>query len=316
MRDNDTPKVGIVLLAYNQGRYVSDMINSLKGQSFQDFEVFLVDDGSNDGVTPKILNELKYEKIKKKVIDRQNIGNAKRRKQLYRIVKNEYIVDLSADDILAPEFLEKTVDFLEKHKSYGAVSTNIRFFKGSPKKYYYEQKYDDGLMNLGCILARNQILGSSLMRNEALKETDLSGGFVRYQDWDRWISMMEKGWKIGLVPEPLFYYRQLSSSLSHSASIDDELTFRKLLLKKHDNSYRKYYKEVIVDMEYAFLEMKESKDWLDGEYHRLTTENNRLRDEKKKTAQENANLLEELNELRNSRVVKMWLKIKRITESK
>ena len=312
MRDKQKPKVGVALLAYNQGKYIDEMIDSLKKQTFQDFEVFLSDDGSTDGFTPEKIKTLTYAKIRRKIIDNKNLGNAERRKRLYKIIDNEYIIDLSADDVLDPKFLERSVEFLDHNKDYGAVSTNLRMFETDIADYYYEHHFDMKKMILPYELARNYVLGSSLMRREALSATDLSGGFTRYQDWDRWISMLEKGWKIGLVDEPLFYYRQVKSSLSHSASIDDELEIRGRLLKKHAKSYRKYYKDVILDMEHAFLEMKEGKDWLDGQYHWLTKENEELR----KKLQDYDGLIEEANGIKEKnnkneqpRLTNIWKRV-------
>lgn len=267
--------VGVFMPAYNHGEYVEEAIQSLKAQTFQDFVVHIVDDGSNDGKTPKKLKAVKYDKAKL-FLNSDNKGVAFRARQHFKMLNTKYVLVLCADDLLAPEFLEKTVNFLEKHVDYGAVSVNIKFFENSINECYAEQKFNAELMKLPIVLARNQILGSSLMRKQALDETDLSGGFVRYQDWDRWISMMEAGWKIGLVSEFLFFYRQLPNSLSHSASLNDEFEIRKKLLKKHAKSYEKYYNEVILNMEYAFLEMQEGKNWLDGQYKILNREIGRL----------------------------------------
>ena len=276
---NKKPRVGIALLAYNQGKYVDDAIDSLKKQTFQDFEVFLIDDGSDDGFTAEKLEDVAYDKITKKYLYKENVGNAVRRAGMYKKIDNEFILDMSADDILEPAFLEKTVGFLNDNEKYGAVSTNIKLFVSRPEDFYAQKCFDASLMNLQHVLARNQILGSSLMRKKALDETDLSGGFTRYQDWDRWISMMEVGWKIGLVPEFLFDYRQVKTSLSHSASVEDELKIRKKLLKKHAASYQKYYEDVIIEMESAFLELLEGKNWLDEQYNGLKKEVEQLSSE-------------------------------------
>ena len=90
---------------------------------------------------------------------------------------------------------------------------------------------------------------------------------------------MEVGWKIGLVPEFLFDYRQVKTSLSHSASVEDELKIRKKLLKKHAASYQKYYEDVIIEMESAFLELLEGKNWLDEQYNGLKKEVEQLSSE-------------------------------------
>ncbi|MBQ3293315.1 glycosyltransferase family 2 protein [Candidatus Saccharibacteria bacterium] len=304
MKNEKVPKVGISLLAYNQGKFVDEAIESLKKQTFQDFEVFLADDGSDDGFTREKLEEVEYDKITQKFLHKENIGNAKRRAQQYKIMKNEYILDMSADDVLASEFLEKTVKFLEENDEYGAVSVDIKLFDKQIEDCYAEKKFDAKTMKLNYMLARNQVLGSSLMRKAALDKTDLSGGFTRYQDWDRWISMLEAGWKIGLVPEFLFYYRQVPSSLSHSASVADEMEIREKLLKKHAKSYEKYYKDVILNMEQAFLEVQEGKNWLEGQYFNLNKEVDRLN----KVISELATQITELKQKRLKAKVKRFLK--------
>lgn len=278
------PIVGIFMPAYNQGHFIDDAIDSLKKQTFQDFVVHIVDDGSNDGETPKKLESIKYDKAKI-FLNEDNKGVAYRARMHYRKLKTKYIMVLCADDVLAPEFLEKTVEYMEKYEDCGAVSTNLKLFSETPNDAFYLSEYCEKKMTLPHLLARNRVLGSSLMRTKALEETDLSGGFVRYQDWDRWISMTEKGWKIGLIKEPLFYYRQDFKSLSHMAKIEDEMEIRKKLLVKHKDNYQKYYAEVILDMEYAFLEMKEGKDWLDDQYHKHTREIKKINQEIKELNQ-------------------------------
>ena len=272
--------VGIFMPAFRYGEFVDDAIRSLKKQTFQDFVVHVVDDGSDDKTVDK-LKFIDYDKARV-FLNRDNKGVAFRARQHYKMFNTKYVMVLCADDVLAPEFLEKTVDFLEENAEYGAVSTNIRLFTKRPDDFYAQKSFDAKLMDLKHVLARNQVLGSSLMRKKALNETDLSGGFTRYQDWDRWISMLEAGWKIGLVPEFLFYYRQVPTSLSHSATIENELEMRKKLLKKHAESYRKYYEDIILNMEYAFLEVQEGKNWLEGQYYNLNREVERLNTELKK----------------------------------
>ncbi len=272
-------RVGISLLAYNQGDYVDAAIQALKKQTYQDFEIFLVDDASDDGKTTEKLKKINYDKITKKFFFRENLGSAARRLEQYKSMKNEYFLDLCADDILAPEFLEKTVRFLDEHQDYGAVSVNIRLFREEISDYYSEHKFDEKKMILPFELARNQVLGSSLERRQAILDAKLDGEMMRYNDWERWISMMEAGWKIGLVPEFLFYYRQVDTSLSHSASIKDEMEIREKLLKKHAKSYQKYYKEVIINMEQAFLEVLDGKNWLEKQYENMGREIERLKKE-------------------------------------
>ncbi len=81
-------KVGVFLFAYNQGKYLDDAIESLKKQTYQNFEVILVDDASNDGFTPDKIRSIEYDKITKKVLHTTNLGSPKRRRQYDEQAKN------------------------------------------------------------------------------------------------------------------------------------------------------------------------------------------------------------------------------------
>lgn len=291
-------KVGIVILTYNYGKYIDDLLDSLKAQTFQDFEITLVDDCSTDDFTKEKIKKLKYDKIKEKIFLPKNIGNAKCRLAQYEKLKNKYILDLSADDKLAPTFLEKTVSYLEAHPKCGAVSVNIDEYEDDfCRKPFFQFKYDKSKMCFPFMLARCYCLGSSLMRKQALDETDLSGGFVRYQDWDRYISMIEAGWTLGLIEEPLFLYRQHSDSLSHSTSKDIEMDVFDKILKKHKQSYQKYSQDVLRDIYGLYWEVLEGKNWLEQQYHNFLKENKNLVTENKKLFDANQNLIKENKKL-------------------
>lgn len=270
------PKVGIALLAYNQGKYIDDAIESLKKQTFQDFEVYLIDDGSNDGYTPKKLASVRYDKIVKKFLHKNNIGAPMRRKEHDLLMQNDYILNFCGDDVLEPTFLSKTVEFLDNHDEYGAVSTNIRLFEDDPKDYYYEKKYNPDNMCIPAMFVDCNVLGSSLMRRKALDGIDLDWPLKRCYDWNRWIVMMDAGWKIGLVDEPLFDYRQVGDSLSHSVTKDEMLDFYRTLIKKHNKLCKKYSDDIIMRLQKKIVDMQEGKDWLDDQYHKLNKEIKRL----------------------------------------
>lgn len=280
--------VGIFMPAYNQGKYIDDAIKSLRKQTFQDFVVHIVDDGSDDGETPEKLKSINYEKAEIFLPD-ENKGVAARAREHYKMFKTKYVLVFCADDVLAPTFLERTVEFLEKNPKCAVVSTNIIELKNGEE---YEHELNEEKMTLPHMLARCNCLGSSLMRKKALDEVDFSGGFKRYQDWDRYVSMFENGWKAGLISEHLFYYRQHGDSLSHSASIDDEMDIKEKMLKKHAKSYGKYYDTVILDLYHDLLEVQSGKNWLDDQYYKLNTEIKRLNNENKELKEKIDNTVE------------------------
>lgn len=238
MAREDNAIVGIFMPAYNQGKYIEEALASLRAQTFQDFVVHIVDDGSDDGETDKIIKSIKYDKARI-FLNEDNKGVAFRARQHYKMFKTKYVLVLCGDDALMPTFLEKTVEFLDEHPEYGAVSTGlVGYLDSFEKKPFEEVHYDEKKMGLPDMLAECHCLGSSLMRSEALRGIDLSGGFVRYQDWDRWISMLEAGWKLGAIDECLFKYRVHKESLSHTSTPDSETEVFEKIINKHQKLYQ------------------------------------------------------------------------------
>lgn len=276
---SNIPKVGIALLAYNQGKYIDEAIESLRKQTFQDYEVLLIDDGSNDGFTPEKLESIQFEKISKKFLHKTNIGGPKRRKQYDEKMQNEYILNFCGDDILAPTFLEKTVAFLDHNPKYGAVCTNLKIVDENNVHAAYEHKYDKDTMCFPDMLISCNMLGSSLIRRKALDGINLEWPLRRYYDWNRWNAMLNAGWKLGLVPESLFYYRQVEGSLSHSGNKEDDIAFRKELIKRYGDIYKKYYQEIIIQLYSRMAELQEGRDWLDAQYNNMQKEIERLNNE-------------------------------------
>lgn len=251
-------KVGIILPAYNQGAYIDDALESLKEQTFQDFEIHLIDDGSNDGFTTQKLKSIKYDKISHKFLYKQNKGVTFRQLQQYKIMNNQYIMIFCGDDVLAPTFLEKTVKYLDEHKKCGAVGTDVMMFPEeidpNSKTNLIKRIYKKNL-TFAKIAAHTDFLGSALMRKTAIKDIGSNKGFIRFQDWDRWASMLKAGWELGNINEPLFFYRQLPSSLSHSSSVEEEMTIRRAFLEKHRNALIENFDEFYLAIEEYSLQL-------------------------------------------------------------
>ncbi len=258
--------------AYNQGKYIDEALESLKNQTFQDFVVHIVDDGSDDNYTYNKLKSIKYDKAEL-FLNTGNKGVAYRARQHYKKLNTKYVMVLCADDKLDPRYLEKTVGYMESHEKCGIVSTNFFLWKDGKN---IPCKLNGEKMVLKYMLSRCYCFGSALMRKKALDEADLSGGFTRYQDWDRYVAIMKNGWEASLISEPLFYYRQHGDSLSHSATVEEEMEVKRRMVKKYADLYQKYYKEVILDIYNDLLEVQKGKDWLDGQYHNHLKEIERL----------------------------------------
>jgi len=272
-----TPRVGIFMPAYNQGQYIDEAIESLKAQTFQDFEVAVVDDASTDSVTIPILKKLHYDKATV-YLNKSNQGVGNRARTYFEKLTNEYILVLCADDKLQPKFIEECVAYLDKHPDYGAVGTWIQEFGESSDVREIKQRD----ATFPKMLIENHFLGSSMMRREALVQIGFGNKakvFQKHNDYDRWVSILENDWKLGVIEKPLFYYRILSTSLSRSINVAEEVAFRKAFIDKHKGLFEQHVQYLILHYYEASLvnwqwqkELAEGRDWLDIEYNKLKAE--------------------------------------------
>lgn len=107
------PTVSIVIPVYNAGERLAPTLRSVLGQTFRDFELILVDDGSSDGAVDKVLEELR-EEPRLRVIRQANHGLPSARNAGMAIMRGRYLFFMDADDFVHAELLERTVPLLER----------------------------------------------------------------------------------------------------------------------------------------------------------------------------------------------------------
>ena len=111
------PKVSVIVPAYNRAKLLSRALESIFAQTFNDYEVIVVDDGSKDE-TPEVIKQFAG---RVKYIRKENGGSASARNRGIEESKGEYIAFLDSDDTWVPEKLEEQVKVLDAHKNVGIV---------------------------------------------------------------------------------------------------------------------------------------------------------------------------------------------------
>ena len=119
------PKVSVVMSVCNSEPFIRDAINSILGQTFQDFEFIIINDGSTDGSLQIIQS---YGDSRIRITSQENLGLTKSLNKGIGIARGEYIARQDADDISEPSRLEKQVAVLEQNSRAVLVSSNIRYF--------------------------------------------------------------------------------------------------------------------------------------------------------------------------------------------
>jgi len=194
------PKISVITPCYNHGKYIGEMLESLVQQTFQAFEVIIVNDGSTDD-TREILDRLDHPNIR--VIHTENFGPAHARNLAIENATAPVIMNLDADDRIAPTLLEKAFDVFQSDPAVGIVYCDALFFGARSGKFEIEEYTKENM------LFDNRIISQSFFHKS---DWELAGGYsdeLLYgaEDWDFWLSVLELGRRVIKIPEPLVYYR-------------------------------------------------------------------------------------------------------------
>ena len=108
-------KLSIIVPVYQAGKYLEKCIKSILDQTFTDFELILVDDGSNDG-SEKICDDYAKKDARIKVIHQKNQGVSSARNAGMNCAEGDYIAFVDADDWIETDMFEQCMDAMEQHK--------------------------------------------------------------------------------------------------------------------------------------------------------------------------------------------------------
>lgn len=237
-------RVSVLMPCFNHGAFISEAISSVLAQTFQEFEIIVVDDGSTEPATREILSTLATAQTT--VLTTANRGLPAARNHAARHASGEFFCALDADDKLAPTWFEKAIDVLDRQSEVMFVSHWLETF-GDERWTWTPQRCD-----LRFLLARNTVNGAALVRREAFEAV---GGYDETmrdgcEDWDFWLRLVERGLVGTIIPEVLFYYRRRADSMSRQML--DERKYRRplyMLVDKHEESYRADLPSVVVAKE-------------------------------------------------------------------
>jgi glycosyltransferase involved in cell wall biosynthesis len=209
-----SPLISIVIPAYNCALYVEETFRSVQKQSFTDWEIIFVNDGSTDS-TAEVLARLALEDVRVKVIEQPNARQGKARNNGISHAQGEWIAFLDADDLWPEDklslqihkTLEATVD-LSFTDGFICLGNNmdLREFRFGVINTFYEG--NKGILEFH---EQNRIPTSSvLVKKSALLEV---GGFTEKlnvqncEDYLLWVTLLTKGKKILSIGDPLLFYR-------------------------------------------------------------------------------------------------------------
>ena len=291
------PKVSVVIPCYNLGQYLDGAVDSVLAQTFQDFEIIIVNDGSTDEFTNKLLQN--YDKPKTKIITTANQGLPSARNNGIKTAAGEYICCLDADDKYHPEFLEKTVAVFDNDSKQinGFVTTWVQVF-GEQDYIWQVSDYNPYRLSV-----ENIIHVASLFRRKCWeKKGGYSTNIAGYQDWDYWISIVAMGYKWTCIEEPLFCYRTRKGSMIKESDKKRPILYKQMI-KNNKGFYVNNIERILTQFMEQFMEVIDKCQYFQKA---LQEKDCKLQEKNCKLQEKDCKLQEEASQLQEILNSKCW----------
>jgi len=202
--------VSIITPSYNSIKFIEETILSVLSQTYQDWEMIIVNDVSTDGSEKLIEEYVKKDSRIKLITLTKNLGVAKARNMAIKSATGRYVAFLDSDDTWLPKKLEKQVKFMEENNL--VVTYSAYYTMNEYSKYINTRNVKDKI-------TYSDMLKSNHIGNlTGIYDVSFFGKVfmesVGHEDYVLWLSLLRKVGSIKGVTEPLANYRILSNSLS------------------------------------------------------------------------------------------------------
>lgn len=229
--------ISVVVPIYNAEKYIRRCVDSILAQSYRNLEVILVDDGSTDS-TPGILNEYAEVDERIKVIHKKNVGHAHSRNKGLEAATGVFITFMDCDDYMYPDFMEKM---------YGAICEDDSDLACCSFNYVNEQGEKLGWSEPELVRAKvtsieaqkdflTKIMIEGFSWNKLVRRSILIDGGIRYPEDQKafvdmflWYRAISASRRVSYVPDKLYNYYQMPTSVVHTINDVKLYNFRTTL---------------------------------------------------------------------------------------
>jgi glycosyltransferase involved in cell wall biosynthesis len=258
-------KITVLMPLYNREEFVGEAISSILNQSFEDFELLIINDGSTDS-SFEIAKNFKDSRIKL-VNNSENIKLIKTLNKGILLAEGEYIARMDSDDIAEKDRLLKQVEFMEMNPDISVCGTWIKEFsrdikKGnevnhpiSPKQLHYKLMFDCALVHPSVMIRKCDLVNNGILYDEK---------YPHAEDFNMWNDMvLNYGLKVSNIPITLLYYRLTEDGISRKKrheQLETGAKIRKRIFDKYNISvdttlfYEKYLSvDELIKLEKSFI---------------------------------------------------------------
>jgi glycosyltransferase involved in cell wall biosynthesis/tetratricopeptide (TPR) repeat protein len=222
------PAISVVIPCYKQAHFLPEAVESVLAQTFVDFEIIIVNDGSPDNtgeVARGIIEKNPDRRIR--LVEKANGGLPSARNAGFKAALGKYVLPLDADDQIKPTMLEKLKPILDQNPKLGFAYSHIQHF-GDIDTEWPLPDFDANYL----ITKDNMVICCALVRKSAWEQVGGYNEIMRdgYEDWDFWIGCVEHGWTGQCHHEPLFLYRKHGHSMITDANAKRERIIARIVL--------------------------------------------------------------------------------------
>ena len=212
------PAVSVITPAYNAAAFIAETIDSVRAQTFDDWELLIVDDGSADA-TNELIAGYQERDGRIRLLQQANAGPAAARNHGMRAARGAFFAFLDSDDTWEPTYLERQLAVFREHPDTHLV-TGVARYRGGARDGKPMRRFVEGypLVSLRDMIADDTaVFIMTLFRREVF---DTVGGLDeskwRSEDYDFWLRAGVAGFIFRRNPQPLGRYRVREGSLSHN----------------------------------------------------------------------------------------------------
>lgn len=209
-----TPKISVLLPAYNAQTYLRESIESILTQTFQDFELIIINDGSTDR-SLEIMSSFTDKRIR--IINQNNAGLPISLNRAITLSQGKYLARQDADDISMPTRLSEQFEYMESHPECALLGgwADI-LLENTPSERYLRHPYLNGDIQVKLHFFNCFVHSSVMIRKCALEQAGLypeEREKFPPEDYDLWLRIADK-FQVANLPKTLLLYREVPNSIS------------------------------------------------------------------------------------------------------
>ena len=233
MKDN--VQISVILPVYNAAQYLKETIESVLTQTFSDFELIIINDGSTDESESIAISfeDKRIIYIKNPI----NLGLIATLNKGIDLSTGKYIARMDADDICLPQRFEKQWNLMESNLNLDVCGSSITYFNTTGNLKNWDVPLSDKLIKTQLLVGPGFSHPTVFLRTSSLKQQQIyySKDYIHAEDYELWVRLATLGFQFQNIKEPLLYYRIHEENVSKTNQGTQKLIHSKIQQQQFEN---------------------------------------------------------------------------------